>query len=105
MIPWTDHVLSIKGRPWSSVAISSPDGWLTQDPVCEAMLRTEFLCRLASLHGWEMIPVAELPPRFDLQLRALLAAPTSAPIQRSVELIMYEIYALPTALIWEVEAS
>lgn len=105
MILWTDHVLTTKGRAWSSVANLSLDGWLTQDTLCKAMLRTEFLGRVAARHGWEKIPVPLLPQRFDLQLKALLAAPTSAPIQRSIELIMYEIYALPTALIWEIETS
>jgi hypothetical protein len=105
MMLWTDHVVTTKGRAWSSVAIPSSHGWLTDDTLGRAMLRTAFLRRVAALHGWEKIPVPQLPQRFDLQLKALLAAPDSGPIQRSIELIMYEIYALPTALIWEIEAS
>lgn len=105
MILWTDHVLTTQGRTWSSVANSSNDGWLTHDIVCRAMLRTAFLRRVAVLHGWERIPVPPLPKRFEVQLGALLAAPSSASIQRSIELIMYEIFALPTALVWEVETS
>jgi len=102
---WIDHVLSIEGRAWSTVAVPSAEGWFTQDTVCEAVQRSEFLRRVAALHGWEKIPLPELPRRFDLQLKILLAAPVSNSTQRSIELILYEIYAVPTALIWDIEAS
>lgn len=102
---WTDHVLAVDGRAWSSVARLSSDGWSTQNIVCEAAQRSEFLCRIAAVHGWQRIPVPELPTRFELQLKILLATPVSVSVQRSIELILYEIYAVPTALIWDIEAS
>ncbi len=105
ILSWIDHVLTRDGRAWSSVATRSRDGWSTQNTVCEAAQRADFLRRIAAVHGWESIPVPELPSRFDLQLKILLATPVSSSTQRSIELILYEIYALPNVLVWDIEAS
>lgn len=99
---WHAHILNTPGRPWTDVVTNVDGAWVCDDPVALAALGSSFLSQVATVHGWTAIPLPGAA-RHSRQLQILLLA-QSAAARRSIDLILYELYAVPTHLIWQIEA-
>lgn len=103
MTPLAAHVLAQPGVRWTEVARWDGDQWVSDHPLAVAALRSPFLNRVAAETGWEAIPVPALG-RFLIQLRILNSGHQTAHVE-SRERVLFEVYRVPTRLIWSLEAS
>lgn len=96
------HVLARPGVRWSDVARRVDGQWFSDHPVAQAAMRSPFLNQVAAEIGWEAIPVPP-PGPFLTQLRILNCGDKTAHAE-SRERVLFELYEIPTHMIWSMEA-